>query len=203
MQVTEQGLPSSGHTDRTGGWYVLVLLLIAVALGCHQREGMGILAPMISRELRLGFPDIGGILASLALASTAGFLLMAVFIWREKSWLGYAVLGILGGVGALLTGASSGVGGLIVAATMTGIRRVGPWSVPYRRRLALAKVSCGGDWTRICRDKVHGPARTDYHCGGRRPRRLALGFGSCGGVVVCLGTSMDLVVSPNRKRFAA
>jgi hypothetical protein len=51
---------------------------------------------MISEELRLTFIDVGYMFASFNIAWTAGFLLMGVFIWREKSWLGYAVLGIFG-----------------------------------------------------------------------------------------------------------
>jgi MFS family permease len=121
MHVSEQGLPTGGRADRTGRWYLLVLLLFAVALGWHQRGAMSILAPMIGEELRLPFLDLSYMFGSFALASTAGFLLMAVFIWREKSWLGYAVLGILGVLGALLTGASNGVGGLIVARGIAGL----------------------------------------------------------------------------------
>ena len=85
MQVTEQALPISSHADWTGPRPLLVLLLFAVALGWHQRDSMAILAPMIHEDLRLSFPDVGNVLASFALASAAGFLLMAVFIWREKS----------------------------------------------------------------------------------------------------------------------
>jgi MFS transporter, ACS family, hexuronate transporter len=150
MQVTEQGLATSGHADRTERWYLLVLLLFADALGCHQREGMWILALMISEELRLAFPNLGYVLASFGLASTAGFLLMAVFIWRKKSWLGYAVLGILGGLGALLTGVSSGVGGLIVARGIAGLayggllvglyRIVGGWLPRKSHGLAIGLV---------------------------------------------------------------
>lgn len=132
MQVTEQGLPTSEHADRTGRWYLLLLLLFAVALGCRQREGLDILVPLISDELRVAFPDIGSVLASFAFASTAGFLLMAVFIWWEKSWLGYAVLGFLGVLGALLTGVSSGVGGLIVAVGLAGLAYGGLLLGAYR-----------------------------------------------------------------------
>ena len=121
MQVTEQGLPISGHGNRTGRWHLLVLLLFAVALGCRQRAGIWILVPMITKELRLTFIEVGYVIASFTIASTAGFLLMAVFIWREKSWLGYAVLGIFGVLGALLTGASSGLSGLIVAQGIAGL----------------------------------------------------------------------------------
>ena len=146
MQVTEQGLPISGHANRTGRWHLLVLLLFAVALGCHQRASTWNPVPMISEELRLTFIDVGYVFASFNIAWTAGFLLMAVFIWREKSWLGYAVLGILGVLGALLTGASSGVGGLIVARGIAGLayggllvgayRIVGGWLPPESHGLA-------------------------------------------------------------------
>jgi MFS family permease len=57
---------------------------------------------------------------------------MAVFIWRERGWAGYAILGILGVLGALLTGASSGVGGLIVARGITGLAYGGLLVGAYR-----------------------------------------------------------------------
>jgi MFS family permease len=128
----------------------LALLLFAVALGCHQRESMDILGLMIREDLRLSFPDVGNVLASFALASAAGFLMMAVFIWREKSWLGYAVLGILGGLGALLTGWSSGVARLIIARAIEGLaygglllgayRIVGGWLSRESHGLAIGLV---------------------------------------------------------------
>jgi len=87
MQVSEQKLSDSRHLKRTGHWSLLLLLLFAIALGSVQREGISILAPMIGQELKLDLPAIGSEFVSFRLASTAGFLLMAVFIWREKSWL--------------------------------------------------------------------------------------------------------------------
>lgn len=150
MKVTEQGLPISGHADTIGRWSLLVLLLLTVALGCHQRDAMEILPSMIREEFRLDFTDLANVLASFNLASATGFLLMAVFIWREKSWLGYAVLGILGGLGALLTGASSGVGGLIVARGIAGLaygglllgayRIVGGWLSRESHGLAIGLI---------------------------------------------------------------
>ena len=147
MQVTEQGQPTSRHADTSGRWQLLMLLLFAVALGCYQRGELSILVVMISNELRLAVVDVGYVLASFGLASTVGFLLMAVFIWREKGWAGCAVLGILGVLGALLIGASSGVGGLVVASGITGLayggllvgsyRIVGGWLPPESHGLAI------------------------------------------------------------------
>lgn len=131
MQDTEQDLPTSRNIDRSGRWYLLVLLLLAVALGCYQRGETSILLVVI-HELKLSVLDFGYVVASFGLASTPGFLLMAVFIWREKGWAGYAVLGILGVLGALLTGASSGVGGLIVAWGITGLAYGGLLVGAYR-----------------------------------------------------------------------
>jgi MFS transporter, ACS family, D-galactonate transporter len=146
MQVTEQGIPTSEHADRGGRWPLLMLLLFAIALGCYQQGEMSILLVFIREQLKLSFIDIGSIFFSFNLASTAGFLLMAVFIWRERGWTGYAVLGSLGVLGALLTGASSGVGGLIVARGITGLayggllvgayRIVGGWLPPESHGLA-------------------------------------------------------------------
>ena len=132
MQVPEQDLPTSGHADRSDRWHLLVLLLFAVALGCYQQGETPILLLMIREQLRLSVVDFGYVVASFGLASTAGFLLMAVFVWREKSWLGYAVLGILGVLGALLTGVSSGVGGLIVARGIAGLAYGGLLVGAYR-----------------------------------------------------------------------
>jgi len=87
---------------------------------------------MIREELKLSVIDLGYVLASFGLASTAGFLLMAVFVWREKYWAGYAVLGIFGVLGALLTGVSSGTGGLIVARGITGLAYGGLLVGAYR-----------------------------------------------------------------------
>lgn len=146
MQITERDLPTSEHAARSRRWYLLVLLLFAIALGCYQQGEMAILVLKIRDELMLSILDLGYVFASFALASTAGFLLMAVFIWREKGWVGYAVLGILGALGALLTGASSGAGGLIVARGLTGLayggllvgayRIVGGWLPPESHGLA-------------------------------------------------------------------
>ena len=146
MQVTEQGLPTSEHADRSRRWHLLMLLLFAIALGCYQQGEMPILLVMIREQLSLSVVDLGSVLASFNLASTAGFLLMAVFIWRERGWAGYAILGTLGVLGALLTGASSGVGGLIVARGITGLayggllvgayRIVGGWLPPESHGLA-------------------------------------------------------------------
>jgi MFS transporter, ACS family, hexuronate transporter len=121
MQVNEQDLPISGHADRRVRWHLLVLLLFAVVLGCYQRGEMAILLLMIREELKLSVVDFGFVLSSFVLASTAGFLLMAVFIWREKYWAGYAVLGIFGFLGALLTGVSHGTGGLVLARGIAGL----------------------------------------------------------------------------------
>lgn len=132
MKVTEQGLSTNGQTDKTRCWFLLVLLLFAVALGCYQGDGTRILAPIIGQELRLDFPALGAVLASFALASTAGLLVLAAFVWRQKSWLGCAVLGILGALGALLTGASIGLGGLIVAVAMAGLAYGGLLLGAYR-----------------------------------------------------------------------
>ena len=132
MQFTEQGQPTSPHADTSGRWQLLMLLLFAVALGCYQQVEMPILLIMIHEQLTLSVADIGLVIFSFNLASSAGFLLMAVFIWREKGWAGYAVLGILGVLGALLTGASSGVGGLIVARWITGLAYGGLFLGAYR-----------------------------------------------------------------------
>jgi MFS family permease len=93
---------------------------------------MSISLLMIREEFRSSVLDFGYVVASFDLASTVGFLLMAVFIWREKGWAGYAVLGILGVLGALLTTASSGVGGLIVAQGITGLAYGGLLVGAYR-----------------------------------------------------------------------
>jgi hypothetical protein len=150
MQVTEQGLPIGGHANMTGRWHLLVLLLFAVALGHYQSGGASILALTISEELRLSAPDLGSVIVSFNIASAAGFLLMAVFIWLEKSYLGYAVLGILGVLGALLTGASRGVSGLLVAGGISGLaygglllgayRIVGGWLPRKSHGLAIGLV---------------------------------------------------------------
>ena len=86
----------------------------------------------------------------LHIASTAGFLLMAVFIWREKSCLGYTVLGVLGVLGAMLTGVSNGVSGLMVAGGIAGLaygglllgayRIVGGWLPRKSHGLAIGLV---------------------------------------------------------------
>ena len=68
MRVSQERLPTSRHADGTGRRYILVLLVFAVALGGHQREGMWTLAPMITSELSLGFSDLGKMLSTFALA---------------------------------------------------------------------------------------------------------------------------------------
>lgn len=132
MPNNEEGLPAGGQTDSRRRWYLLMVLLFAVALGSYQRGEVPALLLMIREQLKLSLVDVGFIGASFGFASTAGFLLMAVFIWREKGWAGYAVLGILGVLGALLTGASSGVGGLIVASGITGLAYGGLLVGAYR-----------------------------------------------------------------------
>ena len=150
MQGTEQDLPASETADKSGGWYLLALLLFAVALGCYQRGEMPLWIVMIRDELSLSFDGVASVFSTFVLASAAGFLLMAIFIWRQKSWLGYAVLGILGVIGALLTGVSSGVGGLIVARGIGGLaygglllgayRMVGGWLPQRSHGLAMGLV---------------------------------------------------------------
>jgi len=87
---------------------------------------------MIREELKLSFLALGYVFTSFAFASTAGFLLMAALIWRGKNGVGYAVLGILGVLGALLTRASSGAGGFIVARGITGLAYGGLLVGAYR-----------------------------------------------------------------------
>jgi hypothetical protein len=202
MQVTEQGVPTSEHADSSGRWHLLMLLLFAIALGCYQQGEMSILLLMIREQLKLSVVDIGSVLFSFYLASTAGFLLMAVFIWRERGWAGYAILGTLGVLGALLTGASSGVGGLIVARGITGLTYGGLLVGAYRRRMAPTRVSWAGDRTPIRGDTVDEAACTAYHCERDPQRWLALAFAGCGGVVVSLGTFVDLAASPVWGHFA-
>jgi ACS family hexuronate transporter-like MFS transporter len=121
MQINEKDITITNPADRSVHWNLLLLLLFAVILGSYQRGEMSILLMMIREEFKLSVIDFGYVLTSFGLASTLGFLLMAVFIWREKYWVGFAVLGILGVLGALLTGVSSGVGGLIVARGISGL----------------------------------------------------------------------------------
>jgi hypothetical protein len=59
-------------------WFLLVLLLFAVAWGCHQQEGTRILGLMFREELRLSYRDLALAFGSFVFASTAGFVLMAV-----------------------------------------------------------------------------------------------------------------------------
>lgn len=125
-------LPTSQDKDRSGCWYLLALLLFAVALGCYYQGAMSASVPMIHEELRLSVADVGAVNLTFELASAVGFLLMAVFIWREKGWAGYAVLGIIGVLGALLTGASSGMDSLIVARGITGLAYGGLLVGAYR-----------------------------------------------------------------------
>ena len=146
MQTAEQDSLASGQADRSGRWYLLVLLLFAVALGFYERGEMSISLLMIREELGLSLAAVGFVLAIFTLASIAGFLLMALFIWREKSWAGYAVLGVLGVFGALLTGASSGAVALIMARGIAGLAYggllvgaypiVGGWFPPESHGLA-------------------------------------------------------------------
>jgi MFS family permease len=121
MEVTGVDRPASAQAERNVRWHLLVLLLFAVALGYYERGTMSVSAVMIIDELRLSILALGAVFASFDLASTAGFLLMAIFIWREKVWAGYVVLGILAVLGGLLTGASGGTGGLIVARVIAGL----------------------------------------------------------------------------------
>jgi len=150
MQLIEQELSTRTHANSTGRWQLVLMLLFAVALGTSQRDGISILAPMFGEELKLAFADIGYVFATFRLASTAGFLLMAVFIWREKSWVGYTVLGLLGVFGALLTGLASGAHGLIVASSIAGLacggllvgayRIVGGWLSRESHGLAIGLI---------------------------------------------------------------
>jgi MFS family permease len=131
-------------------WDLLALLLFALALGCYQRSEMPFWIVTIREELRLSIDSVASVVGTFVLASAAGFWLMAVFIWRQKSWLGCAVLGILGVIGALLAGASRGVGGLIVARGIGGLaygglllgayRMVGGWLPQRSHGLAMGLV---------------------------------------------------------------
>ena len=146
MQVNEKDVTISNPADRSVPWNLLALLLFAIILGSYQRGEMSILLMMFREEFKLSVADFGYVLMGFGLASTLGFLLMAVFIWREKYWAGFAVLGILGVLGALLTGVSSGVGGLIMARGISGLacggllvgayRVVGGWLPPESHGLA-------------------------------------------------------------------
>src|SRR5215467_1384456 len=150
MHVSEGKDLNGEHLNSTARWYFLPLLLFAIALSCQQRNGISFLLPMIGEELNLSIYSIGGALASLNLGSIAGLLLMAVFIWRGKSWLGYVVLGVLGVVGALLMGMASGAGSLTVGAGIMGLtygglllgayRMIGGWLSQKAHGLAIGLV---------------------------------------------------------------
>ncbi len=140
-------------------WIICALLLFATTINYMDRQILGILAPLLQKEIGWSEVDYGNIVVAFQLAYALGLLVAGALIDRFGTRLGYAVALAIWSVAAMAHGLAHSVAGFATARFLLGlgeagnfpaaIKTVAEWFPKRERALATGIFNSGTNFGAI------------------------------------------------------
>ncbi|MBI3852871.1 MAG: MFS transporter [Verrucomicrobia bacterium] len=140
-------------------WIICALLLFATTINYMDRQILGILAPLLQKEIGWSEVDYGNIVVAFQLAYALGLLVAGALIDRFGTRLGYAVALAIWSVAAMAHGLAHSVAGFAIARFSLGlgeagnfpaaIKTVAEWFPKRERALATGIFNSGTNFGAI------------------------------------------------------
>ena len=112
---------------RSWKWGLCVFLFLATTLNYLDRQVMGILAPILQKEMRLGNEDLGWLFSVFYYSYTFSQFAVGLFLDRSNLRWTYGLAVITWSVVAALTGLASGFGVLLIFRLLLGVAESANW----------------------------------------------------------------------------
>ena len=125
--MASQAAPIAGVVERVGRyrWSIIALLFFATTVNYIDRTMLGLLAPMLGKELGWNENDYGNIVTAFQAAYALGFLLMGWLVDRFGPKIGYAIAISIWTVGHVAHGFASSVVAFMAARVVLGVGEAG------------------------------------------------------------------------------
>lgn len=150
--MTEQVAPIARPAGNRR-WMIIALLFVATTVNYIDRTMLGLLAPMLGKDLNWSENDYGTIVTSFQAAYALGFLVMGWLIDRFGPKVGYAVAITVWTIGHVAHGFASSVASFMAARVVLGageaghfpavVRASSEWFPQKERALAIGWVNSG------------------------------------------------------------
>jgi MFS transporter, ACS family, hexuronate transporter len=108
-------------------WIIVAVLIVATTVNYIDRTMLGLLAPMLGKDLNWTENDYGNIVTAFQAAYALGFLLMGWLIDRFGPKIGYAIAISLWTAGHMAHGFASSVVTFMAARALLGVGEAGHW----------------------------------------------------------------------------
>ena len=125
--MASQAASIAGAVERVGRyrWSIIALLFFATTVNYIDRTMLGLLAPMLGKELGWNENDYGNIVTAFQAAYALGFLLMGWLVDRFGPKIGYAIAISIWTIGHVAHGFASSVGAFMAARVVLGVGEAG------------------------------------------------------------------------------
>jgi MFS transporter, ACS family, hexuronate transporter len=117
----------NASAQKTGNmrWTIVALLFFATTVNYIDRTMLGILAPMLGKELNWGENDYGNIVTAFQAAYAIGFLVFGRIIDMFGPRIGYAIAIVIWTIGHMAHGVSSTVSHFMMSRVILGLGEAG------------------------------------------------------------------------------
>ncbi len=134
-------------------WMIIALLFLATTINYVDRTMLGLLAPMLGKDMHWSEDDYGNIVTAFQAAYAVGFLLMGWLIDRFGPRIGYAIAITIWTLGHVAHGFASSIASFMAARMLLGtgeaghfpsvVRASSEWFPQKERALAIGWVNSG------------------------------------------------------------